>query len=86
MLRSVERLEVDGDAAAVERGVDAIGADERGEAFDGRVLKDDLGQCLLALGHVGERDGLVGLADALDDAGVLHREEALGNARCRGRW
>jgi hypothetical protein len=32
-----ERLEVDLDAAAVERGVGAVGADERGNALDRRI-------------------------------------------------
>ena len=35
--------------------------------------------CLLAVGHRGEGDGLGGFGDALDHAGVLNREEALGD-------
>ena len=77
--RCVERLEVDLDAAGVQRGVGAVDADEGGEAFNGRVLQDDVDQLLLALGHGGEADGLWRFGDAEDDAGVLHGEEALGH-------
>ena len=45
----VERLQVDLDAAAVQRGVGAVDADEGGEAFDRGILQDDLGECLLPL-------------------------------------
>ena len=45
----VDRLQVDGDAAAVQRGVDAVGADERRQALDRRILEDDLRQFLLLL-------------------------------------
>ena len=75
----VERLEVDGHASAVQRGVGAVGADEGGEAFDRRVLQDDLGQLLLLLGHRGKGDGCGRLRDALDHARILHREESLGD-------
>ena len=46
------------------RGVGAVDADERGQARDVRVLQNDLGQLLLALGHGGEGDGLRRLGDA----------------------
>ena len=46
---------------------------------DRRVLQDARRERLLALGHRRERDRLRRLGDALDDAGVLHREEALGH-------
>ena len=54
----VERLEIDLDAPAVEGGVGAIDADERGEALDRRILQDDLGQLLLHRGHGREGNGL----------------------------
>src|SRR6266571_4036539 len=74
-------LQVDEHAAVVERGVDAVHADERGDAFHGGVLQDRLGQGALALGHRGERDRLRRLGDSLDDARVLQREEALRHDR-----
>ena len=40
-----------------------------------------LDQCLLALGHGGERDRLVGLGGGLQRARVLRREEAPGHRR-----
>ena len=82
----LERLEVDLDAAAVERGVGAVDADERREALDRRVLQDHLRQLLLPLGHGVEGDRLRRFGDAQDHAGVLHREEALGDDRRRARW
>ncbi len=75
----IERLEVDGDAAAVERGIDAVGADEGGKTFDGGVAQDDVGELLLFLRHGVEGDILRRLGDALDHAGILHREEAFGD-------
>ena len=74
-----ERLQVDLDAPAVQRRVGAVDADERRQALHRRVSQDHLRQRLLAFGHGGERDGLRRLGNAQDDAGVLHREEALGN-------
>ena len=38
-----------------------------------------LRELLLPLDHLRKRHGLRGLRDALDDAGVLHREEPLGH-------
>jgi hypothetical protein len=52
--RSSKRFEIDEDASAVERGVDAIDADERGEALHRRVFEDDVGQRLLFGGHGGK--------------------------------
>ena len=46
---------------------------------DRGILQQDIDQRLLALGHRRERDILCGLGDADDLAGVLLREEALGN-------
>ncbi len=70
-------LQIDLDAAAVQRGVRAVDADKRGDAFDVRVLQDRARQHLLAVAHGGERDGLRGFGDGQEDAGVLHRKEAL---------
>src|SRR6185437_6504876 len=75
----LHRLEIDLDAAVVERGVGAVHADEAGNVLDRGVFQDDLGQRLLALGHAGERNVLRAFGDAEDLPGVLHREEALGN-------
>ena len=47
-----ERLQVDQDAAAVQRGVGAVDADERGEALHRRVLENHLRQSLLPAGHL----------------------------------
>ena len=48
-LALVERLEVDLDAAGVERGVGAVDADEGGDVVDGRILQHDVDELLLAL-------------------------------------
>ncbi len=64
---------------AVEGGIGAVHADEGGEAGHRRVFEDFPGQGLLALRHGGKGDGLRRLGDAQDNAGVLHRKEALGH-------
>ncbi len=68
-LALVMRLEVDQDAAAVERGVGAVDADEGGEAVDIGVLQDDAGELLLPLRHRGIGDRLRRFGDRLDHAG-----------------
>ena len=75
----LERLEVDQDAPAVERRVGAVDPDEGGQALYRRVLQDGQRQVLLTLRHGGEGDRLRGFGDAEDHAGVLDREEALGD-------
>ena len=45
-----------------------------------RRVRSTLGKRLLALGHGGKRDGLVGLGGGRS-ARVLHREKPLGTAR-----
>ena len=75
----VERLQIDLNAAAVQRRVDAIDADERREAFHCRVLQNHVRQSLLASRHVAERRRLRRLRNAQNDAGILHREKALGH-------
>ena len=52
-LRCVVRLQVDQHAAAVERGVGAVDADERRQAVDVGILQDRARQRLLPLGHRG---------------------------------
>ena len=47
-LALVERLEVDQNAAAVERGVGAIDADEGGEILHRRICQNDLGRAAAA--------------------------------------
>ncbi len=73
------RLQFDQQAAGVERGVVAVHADVGGHTGHRRVCFDGRGQRLLALAHGLERDRLWCLADALHQAGILHREEALGH-------
>ena len=70
----LERLQRDLDAAAVHGRVHAIGADERREILDRRILADDLDQFLLQLGHGRKRYRLGRLRNAEDGAGILHRE------------
>ena len=78
-LAHIERLQVDLDAARVQRGVGSVHADERRDVIDGRILQQNVHELLLALGHRGEADRLRRFADAQDHARILHREEALGN-------
>ena len=72
-------LQIDLHAPAVERRVGAIDADERRQAFHRRVLQNHARQRLLALRHGGEGNALRRLGNAQNDAGVLHREKALGD-------
>ena len=46
-----QRLQVDGDASAVQRGVGAVRADERGQALDRGIGQDHLRQFLMLLRH-----------------------------------
>ena len=54
----VQRFQVDQNAAAVERCVGAVDADERREAVHRGVLQNHLRQLLLLARHFGERYGL----------------------------
>ena len=74
-----ERLQIDLDAATVERGVRAVDTDEGGKALDCRVFEDDAGQIPLALGHSRERNVLCALGNTQNNASVLHREKPFGN-------
>ena len=84
-------LERNVDAAVVDRGVAAAGADRRADGCDGRVLHDGIEQRLLALGHRGIGNILCGFGQADDQPGVLLRKEAFGNdhveiaGQCDGR-
>ena len=72
----IQRLEVDLQAGAVQRRVGAVDADERGQALHRRILENNVGNLLLALGHTGEGDRLRRLEGALDNAVILDREKA----------
>ena len=69
-------LQIDLDAAAVQRGIGAVGSDKRGDTFNRGIGEQDLGERLLLLRHLLERDGGRGLGDPLDDACILRGEEA----------
>ena len=75
----VERLQVDLDAPAVDRRIGPVDADEGRQTLHRRVLQDRPGEGLLAFSHGGEGHRLRRLGNAQDDAGILHREEALGH-------
>src|ERR1700743_520640 len=45
----------------------------------GRIAQHLVGDGALAVGHLLERHGRAGFGDRLDEAGVLQREEALGD-------
>ena len=70
----IERLQRDLDTARIHGRVHAIGADERSEILNGRILADDLDQFLLQLGHGGKRYRLGRLRNSEDGARILHRE------------
>ena len=76
-LALVVRLQVDEEAAGVERDVRAVDADEGGQALDVRIGEDGFRQRLLMVGHLVERNRLRRLGHALDDAGILNGKEAL---------
>ena len=77
-LAAVARLEVDVEAAGVDGGVHAASADKGGHAHHVRVAPHEVGDGVLASDHVLEGDGLRGIGDSDDEAGVLGRQEALG--------
>ncbi len=73
------RLEADQHPPGVERVVGAVDADIGGQADHVRVGGQGLRQLLLQLRHVRIGDRLLGRGHALDQAGVLGREQALGD-------
>ena len=78
-LALVGGLELNEDAAIVERVAAAAGTDRRADCRDGRIPHDGVEQGLLALLHRLEGNILrrLGLAD--DQSGILLGKEALGN-------
>src|SRR6185437_16505797 len=73
----VARLQIDEDAALVERRAEAGGADGRIDDVDIGVLLDDRGDRLLPFRDGGEGGVLRRLGDGEDEAGILDREESL---------
>ena len=74
----ITRLQVDLNAAAVGSRVDSVHPNKRRQTGYVRILKNDVRQLLLALGHGCERNGFRCLRDTQNHPGVLHREETLG--------
>ncbi len=72
-------LELHAQSPPVEAGVLAIHPNEGAHVRHRRVLQQGLAQGLLALGHGRERDGLLGLGEALHQARVLPREKTFGH-------
>jgi hypothetical protein len=62
-LALVVRLQVDQEAAAVERRVGAVDADERAQALDVRILEDRGGERLLALRPWPRRRSICGASE-----------------------
>ena len=85
-LRSLQRLQIDLHAAAVQRGVRAVNSDERRKAIHRRILQDHVRQRLLAIGHRREGNALRGFGNAENHAGILHREKSFGHDRCKEDW
>ena len=81
----VERLQVDQDAAAVERRVRAVDADERREALDRRVFQQHVGERLLPLGHRGERDVCGASVMPWITPVSCTGKKPFGHRRCRAR-
>ena len=77
MPRSSSGFNVDLDTTAVERGVGAVDADERRQAFHRVILQDYVSQLLLPFGHGREADALRRLGNAQDHPRVLHGKEPL---------
>ena len=73
------RLERDGELAGVGGGVDRAGAHEGGDAGDIGVVLHDRNDARLQFRHLGDGRALRGFDDGGDDAGVLLRQEALGD-------
>src|SRR5262249_52643920 len=73
----IARTQADEESSLVQSGIAAVDADEGGERIHVRVFQDGFGQRLLPLRHALKGNALRRLGDALDQAGVLHRKEAL---------
>src|ERR1700733_9049867 len=74
-----EWLQIDGHSSAVGGHVSSVRTDKRGEAFNGRVRENSLGKLLLFVGHGFRANRGSRLRNALNDAGILNREEAFGD-------
>src|SRR6267154_819435 len=74
-LALLERLEINLDPAAVQRGIDAVNPDEGGKAGDRGIFQNNVGQCALTFGHGRERHILRTFGDTEDYAGILYREK-----------
>ena len=79
-LALLQRLQVDQNAAAVQRRVGAVDADERRQAVHRRILQNHLRQRLLQLATFRSKEtDLRRFRNALNHAGILNREESLGD-------
>jgi hypothetical protein len=78
-LAHMPRLERDGEPADIERGVGAVGADERRHGLHVGVGANHIGRRALPVHHGGKRNRGRRLGDADEKAGILLRKEALGN-------
>src|SRR5712672_1619409 len=74
-LALLERLEINLDPAAVQRGIDAVNPDEGGQAGDRGIFQNNVGQCALTFGHGREGHILRTFGDTEDYAGILYREK-----------
>src|SRR5262249_43933797 len=72
-------LEIDLDAATVQRGICSIDADEGGKAFDCGIFQNDVGESPLTEGHRRKGDILGALGNPQNDASVLNRKKVLRN-------
>ena len=72
-------FEADDELAAVHRGPAGGDADGGADAGDGGVAQEDFDHHALALGHGGEGDFRAGDGAALEQAGVLDRQETFGH-------
>ncbi len=73
------RLEVDQETALIECRVLSVHTHEGRQRHNIRIFQDRLSQLLLMGFHRVERRGLSGDGNALNDTGVLNREEPLGD-------
>ena len=72
-------LQIDQDPAAIERGVGAVHADERGEALNVGILQDDARRAAAGARPSRRRRPIAAPPRCLDHARVLYRKEALGD-------
>jgi hypothetical protein len=70
----VARAQIDQEPAVVQRRIGAVDADVRGQRHHVGILQNRVGQRALTPDHGSVRNRVVGHADALNHADVLHRE------------